>query len=368
MTSKQFLTLATNLKNKHFISLFFGCRVNAAESNHISQLLIDKGLKPITETDNHIPSLIIVNTCSITQKGENESLRKIKSLNKIYPQAIIIITGCASITSLPKNKNFYFLNNIAKKKLLNQNTLTYSPKVKDSLSKSHRYLLNVQVGCNQFCSYCIVPYKRQQLWSLPVKDAIIQTKKAIDLGFTEIIITGVNLEKYTPGLAKLTTSLLQNTSVPLISFGSVPLNCIDDNFLDLIKNYKLRIKNFLHIPIQSGSDKILKLMNRPYTKSQILQTIHKLKNISIVKGRYPKGERGLNFGTDIIVGFPTETEADFQDTFNLCQSIGFSKIHTFRYSPRPGTASSKLPQTVSKKTKKLRSQQIRLLCTAVNDQ
>ncbi len=358
MTSKQFLTLATNSKNKHFLSLFFGCRVNAAESNQLSQILINLGLKPITELDNNVPSLIVVNTCSITQKGENESLRKIKSLSKIYPKAIIVITGCASITALPKNKNFYFLNNIAKKNLLSQNTLTYTPKIKDRLSQYHRYLLNIQVGCNQFCSYCIVPYKRQQLWSLPIKDAILQTQKAIDLGFTEVIITGVNLEKYTPGLAKLTASLLQKTSVPLISFGSIPLNCIDDDFLNLFKEYKSRIKNFLHIPIQSGSDKILKLMNRPYTKLKIIKTIENCK--SKIKN--------LKLGTDIIVGFPTETEADFQDTFNLCQSIGFSKIHTFRYSPRPGTASSKLPQTVNKKTKKLRSQQIILLCTAINDQ
>lgn len=351
MTSKQFLKLVNNLKNKHFLSLFFGCRVNAAESNQISQILIDSGLKPITELDNNVPSLIVVNTCSITQKGENESLRKIKSLSKIYPKAAIVITGCASIKALAKNKNFYFLNNIAKKNLLSQNTLTYTPKIKDRLSQYHRYLLNTQVGCNQFCSYCIVPYKRQQLWSLPIKDAITQTKKAIDLGFTEIIITGVNLEKYTPGLAKLTTSLLQNTTVPLISFGSVPLNCIDDDFLNLYKEYKLRIKNFLHIPIQSGSDKILKLMNRPYNSQNILKIIEKCK-LKI---------EDLRLGTDIIVGFPTETEVDFQDTFNLCQSIGFSKIHTFRYSPRPGTASSKLPQTVNKKTKKNRSQLIRNL-------
>jgi len=351
MTSKQFFTLVTNLKYKYFLSLFFGCRVNAAESNLISQILIDNGLEPITESDDNVPSLIVVNTCSITQKGENESLRKIKSLSKIYPKAIIVITGCASIKALAKNKNFYFLNNIAKKNLLSQNTLTYTPKIKDRLSQYHRYLLNIQTGCNQFCSYCIVPYKRQQLWSLPIKDAITQTQKAIDLGFTEVIITGVNLEKYSPGLAKLTASLLQKTSVPLISFGSVPLNCIDDNFLDLIKNYKLRIKNFLHIPIQSGSDKILKLMNRPYTTRKITRTIENCK-LKI---------KNLKLGTDIIVGFPGETEADFQQTYDLCQSIGFSKIHTFRYSPRPGTASSKLPQTVDKKTKKYRSQLIRNL-------
>ncbi len=226
-----------------------------------------------------------------------------------------------------------------------------TPKNPNRLSKYHRYLLNIQSGCNQFCSYCIVPSKRHQLWSLPIEDALIQTNKALSLGFTEIIITGVNLDKYTPGLINLLQALLAQTKVPLISFGSIPINCIDNDFINLFQQYPNRLKHFLHIPIQSGSDKILKLMHRPYTVKKIVQ-VYKNCKLKI---------ENFRCGTDIIVGFPGETDQDFQETYDLCQQIGFTKIHTFRYSPRPDTVAAQLPNKVNSLTKKLRSQKIRQL-------
>ena len=347
LTSASLLQLLKTYQGQTFISLFFGCRVNASESNQISQIFLNHGLIQLSQQSVSPPKLIVVNTCSITQKGENESVRKIKSLRNFYPKALIIVTGCASV---PTSLDVYFLKN-SQKYLFLKKVNFYSPQVQDRLTKYHRYLLNVQSGCNQFCTYCIVPYKRQQLWSLPIGDAVLQAQKAIDFGFKEIIITGVNLEKYTPGLTNLLKALLTQTNVPLISFGSLPINCIDNNFLNLFKKNKLRIKNFFHIPIQSGSDKILKLMHRPYNKQKIIKTIENCK-LKI---------ENLNLGTDIIVGFPGETEKDFQHTYNLCQQIGFTKIHTFRYSPRPNTLASNLPQTVNSQTKKLRSQYIRSL-------
>jgi len=337
ITVRDFLKIATKLRQKYFLSLFFGCRVNAAESNQISQILLNLDLHQINESSQKPADLIIINTCSITQKGQNESLRKIKSLKKHYPKATIVVTGCASI---PDNLDVLFLPNDQKSKLLKK-TDFYSPKVKDRLTKYHRYLLNIQSGCNQFCSYCIVPSKRHQLWSLPIHDALIQTKKALDLGFTEIIITGANLLK----------TLLVKTKAPLISFGSVPLNCIDSDFINLFQKYPHRLKHFLHIPLQSGSDKILKLMHRPYTKSKILKTFKQCKTKI----------KNIRFGTDIIVGFPGESDQDFQETYDLCQKIGFTKIHTFRYSPRPNTQAALLPNKVNSLSKKLRSQHIRQL-------
>lgn len=347
ITSADLLQLLKTHQGRTFLSLFFGCRVNASESNQMSQIFLNHGLNSFDQQSVSPPNLIVINTCSITQKGQNESIRKIKSLQNFYPEALIIVTGCASI---PASLDVFFLENSQKHLFLKEANF-YSPQVQDRLTKYHRYLLNIQSGCNQFCTYCIVPYKRQQLWSLPIEDAVIQTQKALDLGFKELIITGVNLEKYTPGLANLLQALLTQTKVPLISFGSLPLNCISNDFLNLIKSYKFRIKNFLHIPIQSGSDKILKLMHRPYNKQKIIKTIENCK-LKI---------NNLKLGTDIIVGFPGETEDDFQHTYNLCQQIGFTKIHTFRYSPRPNTLASNLPNTVDSKTKKLRSQHIRSL-------
>lgn len=334
---------------KNFLSINFGCRVNAAETNQWSQVLIDQGFIP---TNNETPSIILINTCAITKKGEKESINKVKAICQKYPQAEIYVTGCASFKKIENIPNVKLYKNNQKEELLNHLKSSYSPKIGDKFSHTHRYLLKVQSGCTQFCSYCIVPFKRNYLQSLPISDAINTVNQAINDGYQEIIITGVNLEQYQYNFSNLLEALLKETNIKLISFGSIPINCIDDQFIKLVKDYPKRIKNFFHIPIQSGSNKILSLMNRPYTKKDILKKICDLKS-SIYD---------LKFGTDIIVGFPKETETDFQETLDLCQQIGFSKIHVFPFSPRPDTKARIIFETspkISKEEIKKRSQQIR---------
>jgi len=338
--------------SKTFLAVNFGCRVNSAETNQWSQTLIDQGFIPSTIDDR--PSIIVINTCSITKKGDLESLGKVRSLNQKYPKAKIYVTGCANLEKLKGLKNILIYSNNQKEKLLKDLNSSYTPEIKDKFSHTNRFLLKVQSGCTQFCSYCIVPFKRPKLWSLKIDKAIETTKKAVEDGYKEIIITGVNLDQYQHNFSNLVEKLLQETAIKLISFGSIPINCIDDKFINLFKKYPNRLSNFLHIPIQSGSDKILKLMNRPYTQKDILEKFNKLKEVS----------KDFKFGTDIIVGFPTETEDDFQETLNLCQKIGFSKIHVFRYSSRPNTRAKIIHDTnpkISKEILKSRSQQIRNL-------
>jgi threonylcarbamoyladenosine tRNA methylthiotransferase MtaB len=311
-----------------FETITFGCRVNAAESHQFSQLLIDNGLYPCCNN----PNLFIINTCAITQKGEYESTAKIRHLLDLHPQSLIIATGCASLKI--KHPRLFVLSNTEKEALLDALNSSYSPEITDKYTHSHRFLLKIQSGCTANCSYCVVPTRRSYLKSLPIDKAIITVNKAVENGYKEVIITGVNLAQYTPGLSNLLEALLTQTQIPLISFGSLPLLCIDDKFLFLIKNFKLKIKNFLHIPIQSGSDRILKLMSRPYTQKDIL---FKIKNLKLKI-------KHLKLGTDIIIGFPSETEDDLQETLNLCKSLSFTKIHTFRFSPRPGTPAWDLNQ------------------------
>lgn len=321
---------------KKFLSINFGCRVNSAETNQFSQSLIDQGYEP----SNDNPDIIFINTCAITKKGEYESIYKIKDLQKKYPQAKIIASGCADLSKL-QNIEIFDKKNLP---------ASYTHLIKDKFSHTDRYLLKIQSGCTSNCSYCIVPSRRPNLWSLPISEAIDIVNNLQN--YQEIIITGVNLNQYLPGLSNLVEALLQKTQIKLISFGSIPINCIDDKFISLFPNP--RLSNFLHIPIQSGSDKILKLMNRTYNRQQIIDTFSKLKNVS--------------FGTDVIVGFPTETDADFQETLNLCQSIGFSKIHTFKFSPRPGTPARELflkSEKISKVTLLNRSKQIRQLSVPI---
>jgi len=342
--------IVTRATVKTFLAVNFGCRVNAAETNLICQRLVDTGFQPNPSLQS--PGVILVNTCSVTKKANIESLGKIRQLHKQFPSSRIIITGCAKTDNIKNLKNVHFLNNRQKDLLTRRQKSAYTPKINDKFSHTNRYLLKIQSGCNFFCSYCIVPYRRPSLWSLPIKTAINATNLAVKNNYREIIITGTNLELYRPGLANLIRQLLQKTSIPLISFGSIPLNCLNDDLIDLFSNpkYQPRLDRFLHIPLQSGSTKILKLMNRRYHRQKIIKVFSKLK----------ASNSRLQFGTDIIVGFPGETETDFKSTLNLCRQIGFRKIHVFPFSPRPGTAASrqKYPylnkQIIKSRSKKLR--------------
>jgi len=328
--------------SKTFLSVNFGCRVNSAETNQWSQNLINQGFSP-TKIN---PDIILINTCSITKKGEKESINKVKSLHQKYPDAKIYVTGCASLEKI-KNLPNILIN--PKEELLKTLNSSYTPKIKDKFSHTHRFLLKIQSGCTQFCSYCIVPFRRPQLWSLEIEKAIKTVQKAVSDGYEEIIITGVNIDEYQYDFSDLIKNLLDQTDIKLISFGSIPINCIDQKFINLFKNYPQRLSDFLHIPIQSGSDKILKLMNRPYNQKDISKKFNQLKKLS------------LSFGTDVIVGFPTESETDFQKTLNLCQQVGFTKIHVFKYSPRPNTKARIIFENspkISKETLKSRSQTI----------
>ena len=309
-----------------FKSINFGCRVNAAETNQLSQQLIDQGYI----FDDQNPDTIIVNTCAITKKGEYESISKIKKLIKDNPKIKIIATGCANLNKLKNIKNVTILKNADKDKI----STSYSPDIKDKFSNTNRYLLKVQSGCTQNCTFCIVPRRRSTLNFLSIDDAIKTINTAVDSGYTEVIITGVNLAQYLPGLSNLVEALLTQTKIKLISFGSVPLLCIDEKFISLLSSYQLRVSRFLHIPLQSGSNKILKLMHRPYDKAKIIKTFSSLRGAS--------SDEAISFGTDIIVGFPTESDQDFQETYDLCQSLGFNKIHVFKYSPRPDTTAREL--------------------------
>jgi len=353
---------------KTFAVYNFGCRVNAAETNLFAQSLIDQGHIP----DQLNPEIIFINTCSVTKKANIESLGLIRRLQKKFPDVQIIISGCANLKEIKNLSNITILDNSQKEKYLEDLNCAYTPKIKDKFSHTHRYLLKVQSGCTAFCSYCTVPLKRPYLWSLPIDIAVNTVNKAINDGYKEIIITGVNLNQYTPGFSNLLEALLIQTKIPLISFGSIPVLCIDKKFIDLLKKYPTRVSNFLHIPLQSGSDKILKLMNRNYTQKIILEKfnlLNKINDSNSKKNNSPRPVKGgigggLKYGTDIIVGFPGESETDFQETFDLCQKIGFSKIHVFKYSPRPNTSARKLfldSEKISKEILKQRSEQLRKL-------
>lgn len=339
-----------SISNKTFYTVNFGCRVNAAETNQFTQYLLNAGFS----LDQNSPGLIFINTCSVTQKGNYESLSKIRQLRNKYPHALIVASGCADSDKIAQIPKVHLLNNKTKEKILNSLRSTYSKKIRDKFSHDQKFILKIQSGCTHGCSYCIVPQKRPYLWSLPPKETLVAINQAVLGGYQEVIITGINLNQYHYNFSKLICSILKNTEINLISFGSVPLNVIDDKFIALYQNpkFKHRLNHYLHIPLQSGSNRILKLMNRPYDQKLISTTFCKLKKIE-----------NISFGTDIIVGFPSESDLDFQKTHRLIKKIGLKKVHTFRFSPRPNTKahqqfliSPKLdPQLIKKRSQIIRS-------------
>ncbi|MFH1601343.1 MAG: MiaB/RimO family radical SAM methylthiotransferase [Candidatus Shapirobacteria bacterium] len=331
----EFNQILASCKKKTYQLFSLGCRVNQAEISVIGGYLEKLGFY----SDKKNPDIIIINTCAVTKKALIESKRELLKLKRKYPKAKIIILGCG-VEFKPQDfalADFLF-NNIAKEKILDFN-LTYSPAAGLPLARSKRHLLRIQSGCNNFCTYCLVPFLRNKLISISPNKIIKTIKKAEKLGFQEIILTGTNLELYGEGfgynLSHLLEKILFQTKIPRIGLGSVNLEAIDDKFIRLYtqdwKQERGRLNRYLHIPLQSASNKILLKMNRPY----------KIENYQKVIKRLAKNIPFLGIGTDLVVGFPGETKKDFKKTVSFVKKMPFSRLHVFRYNPRPGTLSAK---------------------------
>ena len=204
-----------------------------------------------------------------------------------------------------------------------------------SFSKT-RAFLKIEDGCNNFCSYCIIPYTRGPIRSKNANDVINEINKIVENGYKEVVLTGIHTGKYNDNgidFTELIKMILSQTNIARLRISSIELNEITDEFLELLKTNKV-LAEHLHLPLQAGSVHILKLMNRHYTREEY---IAKLKLIQSI-------DPSISITTDIIVGFPEESDLDFIDTINLCKEIRFAKIHAFPFSLRKGTKAEKLKQ------------------------
>lgn len=320
-----------------FFSYSFGCRVNHSEKELLDKKLISSGWKMSEKK----PDYFIINSCAVTQKAEKEIRNYTKKIKKTYPNTKIILTGCAA--TLWKNKQINLdlpvhsvFENSKKDYLfafINKNLSTKSgiEKPIDKFLISNRVLIKIQDGCSRFCSYCIVPYLRPKKYSKSTKEIIDEINQ--DPSYKEAILTAINTEYYgennSESLSTLIDAIIKNTKIERISFGSINPWSINEQFLKTLKKYKnnKRLLPFFHIPIQSGSDRVLELMKRDYKVSEISQ---KIKAISEI---FPNSL----IATDIIVGFPTETDDDFKMTLDLVRNLPIHKVHIFRFSKRSGT-------------------------------
>lgn len=363
------------MKRNTFVSFSFGCRVNETEREHIDSELIKLGFRLNLKK----PDICIINTCAVTHKAEREVKNLIYRLKKNFPKAKIIITGCAATYWKKFNLNsklptYLTISNNDKPHITNiiLNHLKLKPSNTAKLSKnrlnilnnskfkhSGRLLVKIQDGCHRFCSYCIVPYLRGLPKSYTISNIVknIQSNKK---GIKEIILTAINTEAYgydtRQDFIDLIKNIIKQTNINRISFGSIHPLSINQRFIDFYKSYlpKKRIVNFFHIPIQSGSDKILKYMKRDYTTQEINNKINKIYNINT----------NALIATDIITGFLGETNKDFKDTYDFLKKSKISKFHVFRYSTRKNTAAYFMKNQIKEPSeiqKKQRSQILRKL-------
>ena len=331
-----------------FMSFSFGCRVNEAEKQLLDKQLIDLGFS----WDEKHPTFYVINSCAVTGKAEREVRQHIYQIRKKYPTTTIVTTGCSATLWMKNNtkpdRADYWIDNKRKHTIVPlltrlSNTsiplkrIQNSNRSSDKFLNSGRMMIKIQEGCNRYCSYCIVPYLRGPVKSEAISD-IIQLILSSKQPVSEVILTAINTEAFGKdtgeNLIQLVEGVLKNTKIERVSFGSIHPWSITDEFLSWYKDNKdnPRFVHFFHIPIQSGSDTILNLMNRQYTRKEVMHRLMALHTIN---------PHAL-IATDVIVGFPGESEKEFQETYEFLKKCPISKFHVFRYSPRPGTAAEKL--------------------------
>lgn len=332
------------MKTASFYTYSFGCRVNQAEKEVIDQKMQSTGFS----LNGKNPDISIINTCAVTHKAEREAKQLIYKLKRENPTGQLIVTGCSAtywkkndlLKDLPidlvvDNINKEFLVKIIKKRIYGKSDINLkNPKItaKDKYLNSKRALIKIQDGCQRFCTYCIVPYLRGTPKSYKVKEIISDVNDNKQLN--EVILTAINTEAFGfdtgESLIKLIRGVISGSNVPRISFGSIHPWSIDDDFISLYKDILplKRLVNFFHVPIQSGSNKMLNLMKRGYTREEMLEKLDKL---------YKANPLSL-IATDVIVGFLDENDKDFEDTVDFLERSPISKFHIFRFSNRDNTA------------------------------
>ncbi|HOK56048.1 MAG TPA: MiaB/RimO family radical SAM methylthiotransferase [bacterium] len=313
----------------------FGCKVNQYESQLIKENI---------EKDDNFKSenIVILNSCCVTEKVEKEVKKKIKKLLKEGKK--IYLTGCL----IKKNGKLRELENI------NFVERDFFLKFKDKIERfdEHtRAFVKIEDGCENFCTYCIVPFVRGKVKSRKEKDIIEEIKKLGENGYKEIVLTGIDLGSYGKDTGEKLLSLLEKIEeikeIKRIRLSSIEIYYINEFFINSLKKINKFCPHF-HIPLQSGSDRILNLMGRRYTFNDYLEKIDMIKeNIDRV-----------TFTTDVIVGFPGEKEEDFEKTCMAIDKIKFLKVHIFPYSERKNTVAINLPDKVEEKTKKERFKKI----------
>jgi len=319
------------MKTVKFYTL--GCKVNQYDTQSIREQFLRAGFQELE--NSHPADIYVINTCTVTQRADAESLNLICRAKRQNPKAKIIVTGCLAekgtqLLSAVKGADF-----IVSKRFFPERPIS-------GFSGHTRAFLKVQDGCDNFCSYCKVPLARGRSRSRQVKEILKEAKSLVENGYKEIVLCGICLGAFgkdlpqQTGLVELLEALEKIEGLARIRLSSIEASDVSDKLIHKIAK-SAKLCRHLHIPMQSGDDEILKKMNRKLNSRDYLRLIDKLK----------RSVPGIGITTDVMVGFPGETDKHFQNTLKLIMEITPLKVHIFPYSPREGTAAHKLTDRVS---------------------
>lgn len=367
---------------KKVASHALGCKVNQYESEAIAELFAERGYEVVGIDEP--ADVYVINTCTVTNFGDKKSRQLIRKVKRQNPDAIVAAIGCYAQTQPEKIKEIEGVNlivgtnkrseivDLVENYSAQQGTICTVGEILKDHSFEHlsiqklegrtRAYLKIQDGCSQFCTYCIIPYARGPVRSRNIDDIAKEVETLAKNGFKEVVLAGIHVASYGKDLEG--TTLLDAIKrvhgvdgIERIRFSSIEPNFATEEFVSELAKLP-KVCDHFHLSLQSGCNKTLKRMNRKYTAEQYIESAERLKKY------FPN----VAFTTDIIAGFPGETEEDFEESYKFAEKIGFSKIHAFPYSPKTGTPAAKMPDQVLNSVKNERTNRLISLSNRMADE
>ncbi len=343
-----------------------GCKVNQYESQAMSEKMAANGFEVVAPDEDS--DIYVINSCTVTAESDRKTRQAVRKFKRNHPESIVVLTGCMP-QAFPQdaekleqadivlgNKNNYKLLDLIKQyfgcgqRIIDiedhQTGDKFTGNVISGFDRRTRAIVKIEDGCNRFCSYCIIPYSRGRVRSKPIDELREELEQLSEAGYAEAVLVGINLSAYGTDIGLSicdAVELAAGMKFQRVRLGSLEPDHITDEVIARLAKIEKFCPQF-HISLQSGCDNTLKAMNRHYTSAEYAELCEKLR----------KNFSGATITTDIMVGFPTESEGDFAENVRFAQKIGFEKVHVFPYSPREGTKAAKMPQ-IEKSVKENRS-------------
>lgn len=343
-----------------------GCKVNTYESNVMRDALLNKGYFEVGLKEK--ADITIINTCTVTNTADSKSMKVIRQAIRRNENAIIVVCGCLVqnkkeevskidgvdivIGNINKSKIVDYIEKYIEEKkqevdVRNIMNTNFEPMMLNNFNKT-RAFVKIQDGCNNFCSYCIIPYTRGNVRSKDKQSVLKEIQLLVDEGHKEVVLTGIHTGNYGAEFADykfadLLKDIVKIDKLERLRISSIEITEINDDVMEVIKENNILVDH-MHIPLQSGSDAVLKRMNRKYDKEYFINKIKKLRKI----------RPNISITTDVIVGFPGETKEEFEETIETIKKIEFTKLHVFPYSKREGTKAAVMDGQVDENIKKKR--------------